>query len=82
MDTDKNQPSFFARLKQHHLYSVVVVYAVVAGFLIQLLSRVLPAFDWSGAFPATIIILAAGFPVTVVLAWMLIKPKDPAKYGA
>ena len=70
------------RLKQHHLYGAAVAYAVVAGFLIQLLSRVLPAFGWSRVFPATIIILAAGFPVTVVLAWMLIKPKDPAKYSA
>lgn len=29
--------------------------------------------------PAVIIILIAGFPVVVVLAWLFIKPKDPAK---
>lgn len=79
-DSSDNQPSFFARLKQHHLYGVVVVYAVVAGFLIQLAGRALPAFGWGGAFPAVIIILLAGFPITVALAWTLIKPKDPAKY--
>ena len=79
-DSTDTQASFFARLKQHHLYSVVVVYAVVAGFLIQLASRVLPAFGWSRAFPAVIIILLVGFPVAVVLAWMLVKPKNPDKY--
>ena len=80
-DSSDNQPGFFARLKQHHLYGVVVVYAVVAGFLIQLASRVLPAFGWGAIFPAVIIVLAAGFPVTVALAWTLAKPKDPAKYS-
>lgn len=79
-DATDSQPSFFARLKQHHLYGVVVAYAVVAGFLIQLASRVLPAFGWGGALPAFIIILTAGFPVALVLAWTLVKPKDPAKY--
>lgn len=71
--------SFLARLKQHHLYGVVVAYAVVVGFLIQLVSRAFPYFGWADAVPAVIIILIAGFPVVVVLAWLLIKPKDPAK---
>ena len=52
MESNNTQPGFFARLKQHHLYGVVVVYVIVAGFLVQLLSRVLPAFGWGGAFPA------------------------------
>ena len=71
--------SFLARLKQHHLYGVVVAYAVVTGFLIQLVSRAFPYFGWTGAVPAVIIVLLLGFPVVVVLAWLLIKPKDPAK---
>jgi cytochrome b561 len=73
------QQSFLARLKQHHLYGVVVAYAVVVGFLIQIVSRAFPYFGWAGAVPAVIIILLLGFPVVVVLAWLLIKPKDPAK---
>jgi TolB-like protein len=81
INNDNNTPGFFERLKQHHIYRVVVVYAVVAGFLIQLGSRVLPAFGWGNAFPAFIIVLLAGFPVALTLAWMLIKPKDPAKYS-
>ncbi|HVA54954.1 MAG TPA: hypothetical protein VNI53_04025, partial [Gammaproteobacteria bacterium] len=79
--TTDTMPGFFARLKQHHIYRVVVVYAVVAGFLIQLGSRVLPAFGWGYVFPAVIIVLLAGFPVALVLAWMLIQPQDPAKYS-
>ncbi|MGA9852282.1 MAG: hypothetical protein WBR15_05065 [Gammaproteobacteria bacterium] len=71
--------SFLARLKQHHLYGVVVAYAVVAGFLIQLVSRAFPYFGWTAAVPAIIIVLLLGFPVVVVLAWLFIKPKDTAK---
>lgn len=71
--------SFLTRLKQHHLYGVVVAYAVVAAFLIQLVSRVFPYFGWAGAVPAVIVVLLLGFPVLVVLAWVFIKPKDPAK---
>ncbi|MGH8283116.1 MAG: tetratricopeptide repeat protein [Gammaproteobacteria bacterium] len=71
--------SFLTRLKQHHLYGVVVAYAVVVGFLIQLVSRAFPYFGWAGAVPAVIIVLLLGFPVVVVLAWLFIKPKDPAQ---
>src|SRR5574337_940726 len=71
--------SFLARLKQHHMYGVVVAYAVVVGFLIQLVSRAFPYFGWTGAVPAVIIVLLLGFPVMVVLAWLLIEPKSTAK---
>lgn len=71
--------SFMARLKQHHLYGVVVAYAVVVGFLIQLVSRAFPYFGWAGAVPAVIIVLLLGFPVVVVLAWLLIEPKGPTQ---
>ncbi len=71
--------SFLARLKQHHMYGVVVAYAVVVGFLIQLVSRAFPHFGWAGAVPVVIIVLLLGFPVVVMLAWLFIKPKDPAK---
>ncbi|MGH8280035.1 MAG: tetratricopeptide repeat protein, partial [Gammaproteobacteria bacterium] len=67
--------------KQHHLYGVVVAYAVVVGFLIQLVSRAFPYFGWAAAVPAVIIVLLLGFPVVVVLAWTFIKPRDPAKYN-
>ncbi|HVC36958.1 MAG TPA: tetratricopeptide repeat protein [Gammaproteobacteria bacterium] len=71
--------SFLARLKQHHLYGVVVTYAVVVGFLIQLVSRAFPYFGWAGAVPTVIVVLLLGFPVVAVLAWLLIEPKGPAQ---
>lgn len=71
--------NFLARLKQHHMYGVVVAYAVVVGFLIQLVSRAFPYFGWTGAVPTVIVVLLLGFPVVVVLAWLLIEPKGAAK---
>lgn len=80
MDANSNTPAFFTRLKQHRLYQVTLGYAIVAGFLIQVGSRALPYFGWDAAVPAVIIVLLAGFPVALALAWMLIEPQDPARY--
>src|SRR5574337_526215 len=80
MDANSNTPAFLARLKQHRLYQVTLGYAIVAGFLIQVISRALPYFGWDAAVPAVIIVLLAGFPVALALAWMLIEPQDPARY--
>lgn len=74
--------NFLARLKQHHLYGVVVAYAVVVGFLIQLVSRAFPYFGWADVVPAVIIVLLLGFPVVVALTWLLFKPKDPANFNS
>jgi len=82
VNTDNNPPGFFARLKQHHIYRVVATYAVGAWILIQVATRVFPWFGWSGAVPILIIILLLGLPVVLVIAWMLIKPTDPAKFGS
>jgi len=73
--------SFMARLKQHHIYRVVAGYAVCAWIVMQAATRVFPYFGWSVAVPILIIALILGFPVVLVLAWVFIKPKDPAKAG-
>ena len=73
-----NPPGFFARLKQHHIYRVAVGYGTAIAVLIQVVARAFPYFGWSAAVPAVIIILIAGFPVAIVLAWLLVKPTDPA----
>ena len=82
METTQNTPSgFFARLKQHHIYRVVVVYAVACWILLQLANSLFPDFGLPGYDVRYLIVaLLLGFPVVLVLAWMLIKPKDPAKY--
>lgn len=78
MDSIANNhpPGFFARLKQHHIYRVAAWYGASIAVLIQIVARAFPYFGWSGAVPAVIIILIAGFPVAVVLAWLLVKPAD------
>ncbi len=79
---DQNQQGFFARFKQHHLYRVVVVYAIFAWVLIQLSNSVFIDFGLSqSAVRVLIVILLLGFLVVVAVAWMLIKPRDPTKLG-
>ncbi|MGH8336273.1 MAG: hypothetical protein ACRETL_05480, partial [Gammaproteobacteria bacterium] len=78
---NSNPPSFLARLKQHHIYRVVVVYAVACWVLLQLGNSLFPDFGLpKSAMRYLIVALLLGFPVVLVLAWMLIKPKDPVKY--
>lgn len=72
------QPSFWARLKQHHIYRVAAWYGASIAVLIQIVARAFPYFGWSSAVPAVIIILIAGFPVAIVLAWLLVTPADAA----
>ena len=75
---NNNAPGFFARLKQHHIYRVAAWYGAAIAVLIQIVARAFPYFGWAAAVPAVIIILIAGFPVALVLAWLLVKPTDPA----
>ncbi|MDE1888057.1 MAG: hypothetical protein KGI32_07970, partial [Gammaproteobacteria bacterium] len=72
------QPGFWARLKQHHIYRVAAWYGATVAVLIQVVARAFPYFGWSAAVPAVIIVLIAGFPVAIVLAWLLVKPADAA----
>ncbi|MDE2460899.1 MAG: hypothetical protein KGL98_06590, partial [Gammaproteobacteria bacterium] len=67
---------FLARLKQHHIYRVAAWYGATVAVLIQVVARAFPYFGWVAAVPAVIIILIAGFPVAIVLAWLLVKPMD------
>ena len=73
---------FLQRLKQHHIYRIAAWYGASIAVLIQIVARAFPYFDWSAAVPAVIIILIAGFPVAIVLAWLLVKPVDIASQSA
>ncbi len=62
--------SFFKELKRRKVSRVAVAYVVVAGGVIQLGSAVFPAWDlpdWT--LRVTIVLLLAGFPIALVLAW-------------
>lgn len=62
--------SLFAELKRRNVYKVAVAYAVVAWLLIQAGSILFPTFEapaW--VMKVFVTIVAAGFPVALVLAW-------------
>ena len=65
-----NPSHFFAELKRRNVYKVAAAYAVVAWFLIQAASIVLPTFE-APAWTMKILIaaVALGFPVATILAW-------------
>src|SRR6187549_2315282 len=62
--------NFFAELKRRNVYKVAVAYAVVAWLLIQAASIFFPTFEaptW--VMKAFIAIVAAGFPIALIVAW-------------
>ena len=81
-DAANTPSSLFAKLKQHHIYRVAAWYGATIAVLIQVVARAFPYFGWSAAVPGVIIILIAGFPLAVVLAWLLVTPTNPASQTA
>lgn len=62
--------SFVEELKRRNVYKVAVAYAAVSWLVVQVTSQTFPVFDiptW--AVRLTILGLAAGFPVALVIAW-------------
>jgi TolB-like protein len=65
-----NWSNFFAELKRRHVYRAAVVYAMTSWLLIQIATQVSPFFEippW--VVRLIIILLVAGFPIAVMLAW-------------
>lgn len=63
--------SFLEELRRRNVFKVCIAYLAIAWLLLQVGDTVLPAFDvapW--LFRALIIMVALGFPVTVVIAWV------------
>ena len=63
--------SFFAQLKQRHVFRVAAMYCVIAWLLMQLGSVTFEPLGfpaWSQK--ALIILVAVGFPIALVLAWI------------
>ena len=62
---------FFAELKRRKVYSVAVSYAVGGWLLVQIATQTFPFLEipaW--ATRLVIVVVAAGFPVVLVLAWI------------
>ncbi len=80
--THDDEQSLFARLKQHHIYRTVAVYAVIAWVIVQAASIVFPSFGLpNAAVRLLILVLALLFPVVLVAAWLFIAPADSRKRG-
>jgi len=63
--------NFFSEVKRRNVYKVAVAYIVGGWALSEGISQVFPVFDVSNAFIRLIVILIiAGLPVALVLAWM------------
>jgi TolB-like protein/Flp pilus assembly protein TadD len=64
-------PNFFGELKRRNVYRLAVAYVVVGWLLIQVATQVFPFFEipnW--AIRLVIMVLALGFPVALLLAWL------------
>ncbi|WP_029920117.1 hypothetical protein [Nevskia soli] len=71
------KPSFFAELQRRRVYKVGAMYCVAGWLLVQIVTQVLPVFDISTLGQRILVlIVVAGFPVALVLAWLFdITPK-------
>src|SRR5713226_6076591 len=66
-----NAKNFFAELKRRHVYKVGAAYAVAGWLLVQIVTQVFPIFEVSSlAQRIIVLVIVAGFPVTLVLAWL------------
>ena len=62
---------FLRELKERKVYRAAVTYAAVSFLILQVADLVLPALTESGTmYQIMVIACLAGFPVTVVLAWI------------
>ena len=63
---------FFEEIKRRKVYRAAVAYVIAAGGMIQLASAVFPAWELpSWSLRLVILLLLAGFPIALILAWVL-----------
>jgi TolB-like protein len=66
-----NPNTFLTELKRRNVYRAAVAYGVVAWFLTQLTTQVLPLFEIpNSAVRFVVIALAVGFPIAMLLSWV------------
>src|SRR6266513_2402875 len=61
---------FFEELQRRKVYQVAAAYIIAAGFIIQMGSAILPAWElpnWT--FRLVVVLLLIGFPIALILAW-------------
>src|SRR4030095_6707719 len=66
-----NPTNFLTELKRRNVYRAAVAYGVVAWFLTQLTTQVLPLFEIpNSAMRVVVIALVVGFPIAMLLSWI------------
>src|SRR5437899_11400502 len=66
-----NPKKLFGELKRRNVYRAALAYGVVAWFLTQLTTQVLPVFEIpNSAMRFVVIALAVGFPIAMLLSWI------------
>src|SRR5205807_4086186 len=61
---------FFEEVKRRKVYRVAAAYIIAAGGIIQLSSAAFPAWELPNwALRLVIVLLLAGFPIALILAW-------------
>jgi adenylate cyclase len=66
-----NPKNFFAELKRRKVYSVAVTYAIIGWVVVQIATQTFPFLEipnW--AVRLIIVMVAIGFPIALVLAWI------------
>ena len=72
--------SFFTELKRRNVFRVGLFYIVSAWLVIQVAETLLPVFDVpDSAIRAIVLMLALGFPLAVVFAWVFELTPDGLK---
>lgn len=62
---------FFGELQRRNVFRVALLYVIAAWVIVQVAETVLPMFDVpDAALRAVVIILALGFPLALVFAWV------------
>ena len=61
---------FFFELKRRKVYRVAIAYTVAAWLVAQVVTQIFPVFEVSQwALRSMIVLLIAGFPIALILAW-------------
>ncbi|MGH8191304.1 MAG: hypothetical protein ACREP2_07640, partial [Rhodanobacteraceae bacterium] len=72
-----SRPGFLKELQRHHVFRVAVAYAVVGWLIIQVVAIIFPVLDFPAWLERVVVVLVlAGFPIALVLAWAFQAPRD------
>jgi len=76
-------PGFLQDLRRHHVFRVAATYAVIAWLIIQIVAVIFPLLQFPGWLARTLVVLVlAGFPFALVLAWAFQEPGDAQRTTA